>query len=231
MIRYLQLPYCFDVLQMQKEVQLSAQKVWPLHFQKKHYEGEWSALALRSMDGTADNIFISPEENKDYLDTPLLEQSPYLKKVLETFRCHLLSVRLLKLSAGAVIKEHTDADLRIEKGLVRFHIPVVTNDQVEFYLMGERIHMKEGECWYLNLTLPHSIKNKSTIDRIHLVIDAVPNDWVMEQFNSNKVLHKQEINEEEQFDKNTKLEMIFHFRKMNTAISNKMADDLEASMK
>jgi hypothetical protein len=43
--------------------------------------------------------------------------------------------------------------------------------------------MKEGECWYLNFNLPHRVKNSGTADRIHLVIDCVVNDWLLQQMN------------------------------------------------
>ena len=30
-----------------------------------------------------------------------------------------------------------------------------------------------GECWYINVDLPHRIANRGTCDHIHLVVDAV----------------------------------------------------------
>jgi hypothetical protein len=40
--------------------------------------------------------------------------------------------------------------------------------------------MNEGELWYLNVNQPHHVTNRSTTDRIHLVIDCVVNDWLRE---------------------------------------------------
>ncbi len=62
--------------------------------------------------------------------------------------------------------------------MVRFHIPVITNPEVEFYLNRERVNMSEGECWYLDFNFPHYVNNRSTEDRIHLVVDCYVNDWV-----------------------------------------------------
>ena len=42
--------------------------------------------------------------------------------------------------------------------------------------------MKEGEAWYLNFNLKHSVVNRSAEDRVHLVIDCVLNDWLREFF-------------------------------------------------
>jgi mannose-6-phosphate isomerase-like protein (cupin superfamily) len=63
---------------------------------------------------------------------------------------------------------------------VRLHIPVVTNPEVEFVLNGVRVEMKEGECWYHNFNLPHRVANRGTVDRVHLVLDCVLNDWLRE---------------------------------------------------
>jgi len=133
----------------------------------------------------------------------------------------------LKLEAGADIKEHRDADLCFEKGEIRLHIPVITSSDVEFWLDKERIIAQEGECWYMNFNLPHSISNKSTKARIHLVIDAVVNDWVKELFGRPE-LKKKEI-EEAGYDNDTKKNIIASLRQLNTETSNRIADEMEAS--
>lgn len=227
MIKYLQLPYQFDVKKMQEETMQLGKAFWKLHFQVKHYAGEWSAIPLRSINGDADNGFISPDESDDYADTVLLKDCPYLQQVLKTFACPLLSVRLLKLAAGAQIHEHKDRDLCFEEGLVRFHIPVITNEEVEFFLDKEKIQLKEGDCWYMNFNLPHSLHNKSKTDRIHLVIDARVNEWVQNLFSSLSVKQKKEIADKPKHSKEEQLEIIFQLRRLNTEVSNKMADEME----
>ena len=165
MIKYIQLPYCFDAKVMQQEIQQLDSSVWKLHYQTLHYEGDWSAIPLRSVNGNADNIIVSPIKDVEYNDTIFLQQCPYLKNVLQNFKCPLQTVRLLKLNAGAVIKEHRDIELNFEKGEIRLHIPMVTDEDVAFYLDGERINLKEGECWYMNFNLPYRITNNSRNDR------------------------------------------------------------------
>lgn len=63
---------------MLREVEILADLHWRPHYQVKHYEGEWSAIPLRSIDGKSDNIIISPSNDKEYGDTEFLERSPYL---------------------------------------------------------------------------------------------------------------------------------------------------------
>jgi aspartyl/asparaginyl beta-hydroxylase (cupin superfamily) len=86
----------------------------------------------------------------------------------------------MRLKAGSSIREHRDYQLGFEDGEVRLHIPVVTNTEVEFVLDGVRSDMKEGECWYHNFNLPHRVANRGTVDRVHLVLDCVVNDWLRE---------------------------------------------------
>lgn len=227
-IKYIRLPFQFDVTLLKQEVAVIAEKHWLLHYQTLHYEGGWSAIPLRSINGKADNIFISPQEQTEYADTEFLVNSTYLKELLSFFECPLLAVRLLKLDAGALIKEHKDADLAFEKGEIRIHIPVQTNDEVEFILDKERMQMKEGDCWYMNFNLPHSIHNKSKYPRIHLVIDAKVNDWVKNLFGQPGLLRK--ATEETGYDSETKKQIIARLREMNTETANNMANEIEASL-
>ena len=228
MIKYLRLPFSFDVKRLQESLAGIDRQQWKMHYQQLHYSGEWSGIPLRSMGGNADNLLISPTENPDYKDTIYLQQSLYLQEVLAVFKCPLQAVRLLKLNAGAVIKEHTDAALFFEKGAARFHIPIITDDAVEFYSDKERLFMREGECWYVNFNLPHAITNNSNINRVHLVIDATVNDWMTSLFNSVAAVDKKEIDERSLIDDNVKREMIKSFRAMNTPKGNELADQWEA---
>jgi hypothetical protein len=232
MIKYLQLPFQFDVKKMQEDLLQMDSTAWQLHYQKLHYEGDWTALPLRSVNGDAGNIFVSPEDNPEYKDTVFLDNSVYFREVLSSFKCPLLAVRLLKLNAGAVIKEHKDAELCYEMGEIRIHIPVVTNNEVEFYLDKERMNLKEGECWYMNFNLPHSVNNKSKIARIHLVVDASVNDWVKELFSptgscGQAAIHKKEM-EEPGYDRDTKQQIITRLRELNTETAIRLANDMSA---
>jgi hypothetical protein len=98
--------------------------------------------------------------------------------VLDAFECELSCVRLLKLAAGSSIKEHRDDGLSAVHGEARVHIPIVSDDDVEFFLDGELVPMQVGEAWYLDLELPHRVDNRSDRDRVHLVIDCIVDAWL-----------------------------------------------------
>ena len=168
----------FDPQRLQADLRRLASGAWTPHFNASFFEGDWSGIALRA--SPSDRGLYAGEANKaeSFAGTEALEACPYFRGVLETFQCPLKSVRLLRLAAGSVIREHSDFDLGEELGDVRLHIPVVTNPQVEFYLAGKRVAMDAGECWYLDLSLPHRVQNRGASERVHLVIDCVLNDWL-----------------------------------------------------
>src|SRR5262245_36622573 len=118
-IKYLRLPFLFDTPRLQEQTNFLSAHPWQEHYQKLHYEGEWRAIPLRSVDGKPDSILVSPVANAVYNDTMFLLECPYMQEVLSSFHCPLKSVRLLKLQAGAIIKEHCDNELCYEKGEIR----------------------------------------------------------------------------------------------------------------
>ncbi|MEQ8909377.1 MAG: aspartyl/asparaginyl beta-hydroxylase domain-containing protein [Vicingaceae bacterium] len=118
----------------------------------------------------------------DWKNTADLEKSPYLKEIVDFFDQHskVTLVRLLRLEAGETVKEHTDPTLglEVEKSVIRLTIPIISPEEVEFYLNQSIVHMKPGECWYLKLTDPHKVINKSSSERVNLTLDMRPNDWL-----------------------------------------------------
>lgn len=228
MIRYLQLPFTFDASRMQREVE-AITTAWVAHFNRQDYEGDWDGLSLLAPGGASENLNTFLKVGDEIAPTPLLLQSPYLQEVLATFPCTLLTARLLRLSRGAHIKTHTDLGLLYEKGEARLHIPIVTHEQVEFILDGDRLDFKEGECWYMNASLPHSVRNPSPVDRIHLVFDCQVNEWLKEQFSPQRALRRS--------DKDTSAEdavrsrqIIIELRRSNDPNKMRLADELEAEL-
>jgi mannose-6-phosphate isomerase-like protein (cupin superfamily) len=178
----LRLPLRFDARRLREDVERLAPEEWVAHFNTRTYEGEWSGVALRAVGGVAGRLYPDPAASEPFADTPVLERCPGVREVLSAFACRVESVRFLKLAAGARIREHRDYRLGYEDGEVRLHIPVVTHEGVGFFLSGQRVLMGEGECWYLNVNQPHRVENTGEVDRIHLVLDCVLDDWLRALF-------------------------------------------------
>tara|TARA_B110000503_G_scaffold28131_1_gene44926 strand:+ start:9276 stop:9929 length:654 start_codon:yes stop_codon:yes gene_type:complete len=51
---------------------------------------------------------------------------------------------------------------------IRVHIPIHTNTDSNWIIDGEEYHMEPGWAYLVNTTIPHSLENKGTTDRIHL---------------------------------------------------------------
>jgi len=177
----LQLPLSFDPVLLRRDLDALSATPWTSHFVRQNYEGDWSVIPLRCTAGETHPIrmIYSDPTATDFVDTPFLDACPYFRAVIAAFACPVRSVRLMRLTPGSVIKEHTDLDLGVESGTARIHVPVTTHPDVEFLLNRTRVDMKEGQAWYLRLGDPHAVANRGDEDRVHLVLDLEANDWLM----------------------------------------------------
>lgn len=172
------LPLSFDARRLKADLDNISDDEWVPHFNRPYYEGEWSGVALRASERARVPLYPDPTAGGSYVDTEVLDRCPNLRAALAAFECPLLSVRLLRLTAGSRIREHRDHNLGFEDGEIRIHVPVATNPGVEFFLDGRRLPLGEGESWYINFNLPHRVENRGKADRVHLVIDCVVNNWI-----------------------------------------------------
>jgi len=177
---YLLLPQFFDPAALQDELHGLQLFSWQQHYNTQSYQGDWRCLPLRSVDGNIQNILA--QDQARFLDTPALESCPAIQKVMDTFCCEKTSVRLMSLAAGASILPHRDQGGGMEDGVARLHIPIVTHPKVLFFIEGEPVHLAAGQTWYLNANCEHAVINGGPSDRVHLVIDCVPNAWLMALF-------------------------------------------------
>lgn len=77
---------------------------------------------------------------------------------------------LNKFLAHEKIAEHVDFLYHYDN-TVRTHLPIITNERVVFNFSDETIHMKSGDVYEFNNSIPHAVVNDSDLDRIHLIID------------------------------------------------------------
>lgn len=171
------LPLRFDADAMRLDVAALPADAWMPHFNTRIYEGDWSGVALRSVGGVI-AIYPDPTRVDDFADTEHLAGCPNLAAALRSLECPLQSARLLRLGPGAVIKPHRDFRLAYADGEVRVHVPITTDDAVEFLHDGTPVDMAPGECWYMDFTMTHAVTNRGTEPRVNLVVDCEVNDWL-----------------------------------------------------
>lgn len=79
---------------------------------------------------------------------------------------------LARLCSGSSIPRHKDVG-SISAVTHRIHLPLITDSLCTFTVADETIHMSVGELWIIDNTDKfHSVDNKSSIDRVHLIIDV-----------------------------------------------------------
>ena len=171
------------------------------HYSNYNKKNSWGALSLRGY--TNDPAFItkpvemSKKWQLEHIDEPFMMQDTALRKrlpeveeFLKMLPGKLHRIRLMRLVPnGGELERHTDQvdpDSGVQNGKVmRFHFPLITNDDVRFTMWGvdgkpKTANMKVGECWYLDTRKPHQAINNGDSDRIHLVVDVEANDEVRE---------------------------------------------------
>jgi hypothetical protein len=176
-----QLPFRFDPMALAADAAGFAEGDWVRHPARQNYDGEWYALPLRGPAGETHPIrLIYPDTTATaFVDTPLLDRAPAVRAVLAEFRCALRTVRMLRLAPGSTIKRHEDNGLDPDHGMVRIHIPILTEPGVTFLLNDVPVAMAAGSAWYLRLSDPHEVLHRGTADRVHLVVDCWSNDWLL----------------------------------------------------
>ncbi len=148
---------------------------WNTHYNTKDYAGTWTSISLISASGNETDTFALPATQ--FIETPLLLQCTYFKSILDQFLFEKESVRLMRLAPGSIIKPHRDLGLAYRFGNFRLHIPITTDEQVQFIVAGKTLPMQIGECWYADFDAVHEVNHHGKNERIHLVIDGIRNAW------------------------------------------------------
>lgn len=146
---------------------------------------EWSAIPLYTQHGAvsseAVDLHVPVTMAEDFAPTPAGRACNYVREIVEGFAAPRLRVRFMRLAAGGRIGLHRDRQYGWDLPVLRLHVPVVTNPDVELRLAGQRVVMAPGELWYLNTAKDHEVANRGATDRVHLVIDLVNGPALREQ--------------------------------------------------
>jgi len=111
-------------------------------------------------------------------DSKLWECIKPIVKLLENYHDGSVArVIIPKLLPGGIIDGHKDGGDYLES-VRRHHIPLITNENVFFTVGEDCVNMEEGEIWEINNNFFHEVENPSQEDRIHLLIDIIPNKYL-----------------------------------------------------
>jgi hypothetical protein len=174
-------PMSFDVERMRSELKCLEDKAWVRHYDSTQPAG-WTTLVLRSIKGSLsgpDSIRHGPWE--DYANTALLDDCPYVREIIQSFKCPIGRIRLSKMAPRSYINPHRDILDEVASvafGQVRLHIPITTNDKVVFFLGKQSFRMAAGRLYYADFAKTHSVRNDSDVPRVHLFLELRMNDWL-----------------------------------------------------
>jgi hypothetical protein len=172
------LPRRFDVARLVDDLAILRQ--FPqVRLAKSYGRGTWTGVSLYAMEGRTESLACGSEP---FWPTEALAACHYMQDVLRSFEAPMRSVRVLCLAPGARVFQHCDPDSSFDRATVRLHVPIVTHPDVDFFIAGRRVAMKPGELWYGDFAFPHSVRNRSPVERVHLVMDMELSDTVRSLF-------------------------------------------------
>ena len=160
----LQLPIRFDAETLAAEVRALPKSAWEPHPQ--NFPGN-EAVPLVAQGGQLNNVVAGPMGPTEHL-----LRCPYIMEIMAELGGVWGRSRLMGLGAGADVPPHVDINYYWRTHL-RIHIPVITNPDVSFTCGGESVHMAAGECWVFDSFLLHTVRNRGSEQRVHLVLDTV----------------------------------------------------------
>ena len=175
-----------DVAALRDAVLQLPEKVWAA-------ENETKPNRFGALDATRHIIFRFVSNFDDWRQSydkplwnewkPLLE--PVLAKATAAYgyqRGAFPRIMLAQMAPGGVIHPHRDQN-PAAKWPHKIHVPLLTNDQVVFYVDGTAYYFAEGEAVEVNNMGVHAVENRGDTNRVHLIfeyfdLDQPEPDWL-----------------------------------------------------
>jgi hypothetical protein len=100
---------------------------------------------------------------------------PIIKDLEQIHKGKVGKCVFLRLPPGKVVYEHVDTGDYLNAAR-RHHIAIQTNPDTFFRVDKEKKNMLVGDCWEINNMKLHFAENNGDTDRVHLLIDILPDD-------------------------------------------------------
>lgn len=103
---------------------------------------------------------------------------PIMRKAVEPYgylNAEFPRVMLARMAPGGVIHPHIDGN-PAALWPHKIHVPLLTNDQVVFFVNDVGYHFKVGEAYEVNNLGKHAVRNDGQTDRIHLIFEYYDKD-------------------------------------------------------
>ena len=152
----------FDPVALQQDLARFEGETW----ESRVYGSDWQLLNVltRGKDGEVRH--------------PTLADCPTLLAIIDTFPSRPIDMIYARINPGASVHEHRDFSGNAPMGVARFHVPVITHEEVVFHVSGDQVRMAPGSVWNLDTSYPHQLANHSPIARVHIIFDLDLNDAI-----------------------------------------------------
>ena len=171
---FLRLNDTFDTDMIRKAIEAIPAERWLESERERLFDVHRDTQALL-MVHFEDYQYKKPEHRKLFFEFQDQVQ-PVVDYVADYYQNNGFIVRLIlaRLVAGGKIPKHTDAGFSL-LNCHRIHLPIITNKDVAFFVGDEERNMQVGELWEINNGTVHAVENRGTEDRVHLIVDWMPN--------------------------------------------------------
>jgi hypothetical protein len=156
------------------DIDTSRQETYKPHKDTKMFQLRYMDYDWNSFSGIKPKYYDTNKLSNDFAQIRLLE---IFNDLEQEYGCTVVRVEFVNMLAHTSIRPHLDGGdmLNVSR---RCHIPIITNPDVSFTVLDNTVNMEEGYCYEINNGMLHSVKNDSDFDRVHLIIDLLPNKYL-----------------------------------------------------
>lgn len=173
MRNFLKIAEGVDVVPLLLELQRQPE-LWDAHRERKDTPGtphsRMSDIWIRH--AVSAEAFKVPHFARWY---PAYERLPSVRKLIfdamaRTQASHLGGVLITRIPAGGKIDAHTDVGWHPTFYNCKLYIVLRSNPKCIFRVEDERVAMRAGECWWIDNTKEHDVRNDGDTERMTLII-------------------------------------------------------------
>lgn len=122
-----------------------------------------------------------------FKNCPTLNRCPEIKKFLDSVPGKKLSCRISIMEKETEIFPHRDYFRSLEFGVVRLHVPIVTDPKITFSIENKSYHLSSGYLHYVDISKVHFLINPAQKKRVHLIIDLEVTEELLRLFGIHKI--------------------------------------------
>lgn len=97
------------------------------------------------------------------------------KQLEEFYDAKVVRCEIVKMHGNSHIQSHVDGGEFLYLAR-RIHIPLTTHPEITFTILNHSLNMEVGKWYEINNSLPHSVDNPTSTERIHIIVDLIFNN-------------------------------------------------------